>query len=53
MSDQSENLRGVRVIFEFTVADDSGDIQKRCLETSVEEAMALKEEIAQAVDMLT
>ena len=51
-SNTCSNLKNVRVLLTFKVADDNGDYQVQNLDVSIEEALALKNELSHVVDML-
>ena len=51
-SNNCQNLNEIRVLLIFKISDDNGDIVTRNLEVSLEEALALKNELSSAVDML-
>lgn len=51
ISGESSNLNELRVILTFVIAGQEGNKETRVLETSVTEALALKEEIGRIVDI--
>ena len=51
-SNKKEDLKDVRVLLSFKVADDDGDYLVNNLDVSIEEALAIKNELGQVIDML-
>ncbi|CAI2379861.1 unnamed protein product [Moneuplotes crassus] len=51
-SNKKEDLKDVRVLLSFKVADDDGDYVIQNLDTNIEEALAIKNELSQVIDML-
>mmetsp|Transcript_21814 Transcript_21814/g.19351 ORF Transcript_21814/g.19351 Transcript_21814/m.19351 type:complete len:86 (-) Transcript_21814:40-297(-) len=51
-SNTCENLKNVRVMLTFKIADDNGDYVIQNLDATIEEALALKNELSQVVDVL-
>ena len=47
-----ENLKTAKVLMTFKVANEYGDYVNHALETSIEEALALKNELANVIAML-